>query len=51
MKKIKEKFGTKADSEIVGSGEEISFGRDELKVVTYKDALNIALKVLEELDD
>ena len=36
--------------ELKPSVEEINIGKDEVKVVTYEDALHIALKVLEDLD-
>jgi len=50
MSKIIGTLGTKIKREEskLGMGEE-NIGIDEVKVVNYQDALNIALKVLEEL--
>ena len=51
MRKIKSMQETKVGKEELNlGGKEINVGVDEVKVVTYEDALNIALKVLEELD-
>jgi hypothetical protein len=50
MRKIRDTLGMKTEREELKPGmEEINVGMDEVKVVTYEDALNIALKVLEEL--
>lgn len=50
MRKIRDTLGMKTEGEELKPGmEEINVGMDEVKVVTYEDALNIALKVLEEL--
>ena len=50
MRKVRDTLGTKIKREELKPGmEEINVEMDEVKVVTYEDALNIALKVLEEL--
>ena len=50
MRKIRGTLGTKIKrEELKLSMGETNMVMDEVKVVTYEDALNIALKVLEEL--
>ena len=51
MKKIETIKETKEGNEELNLGEkEINVRIDEVKVVTYKSALNVALKILEDLD-
>ena len=50
MRKIRDTLEVKIErEELKPSMEEVNIGMEEVKVVTYEDALNIALKVLEEL--
>jgi len=50
MRKVRGTLGTKIKREELKLGMgETNIEMDEGKVVTYEDALNIALKVLEEL--
>ena len=50
MRKIRDTLGIKIErKELKSSMEEVNVGMDEIKVVTYEDALNIALKALEKL--
>ena len=51
MKKIETIKETKEEKEELNLGEkEINVRIDEVKVVTYESALNVALKILEDLD-
>ncbi len=50
MRRIRDTLGIKIErEELKSSMEEVNIGMDEIKVVTYEDALNIALKALEKL--
>jgi len=50
MRKIRDTLGMKIEREELKPGmEKINVGMDEVKVVTYEDALNIALRALEKL--
>jgi len=50
MRKIRDTLGIKIEREALKPGmEEINVGMDEVKLVTYEDALNIALRALEKL--
>jgi len=50
MRKIRDTLGIKIEREELKSNmEEVNIGMEEVKVVTYENALNIALKALERL--
>lgn len=50
MRKIRDTLGIKIErEELKSSMKEINVGMEEVKVVTYEDALNIALRALEKL--
>ena len=50
MRRIRDTLGIKIErKELKPSMEEVNIGMEEVKVVTYEDALNIALKALEKL--
>ncbi len=50
MRRIRDTLGIKIErEELKSSMEEVNIGMDEIKVVTYEDALNIALRALEKL--
>ena len=50
MRKIRDTPGIKIErEELKPSMDEVNVGVEEVKVVTYEDALNIALKALEKL--
>jgi hypothetical protein len=50
MRKIRDTLGIKIErEELKPSMEEVNIRMEEVKVVTYEDALNIALKALEKL--
>lgn len=50
MGKIRDALGVKIErGELKPGMEEINVGMDEVKLVTYEDALNIALRALEKL--
>jgi len=50
MRKIRDALGIKIErEELKPSMREVNIGMEEVKVVTYEDALNIALRALEKL--